>query len=66
MYVPELTASIAEPRQRIVAAPGTKEFGRLSVMVQQLCSARTSFTIRGKSFVPPPDVHVATACIASV
>jgi 16S rRNA A1518/A1519 N6-dimethyltransferase RsmA/KsgA/DIM1 with predicted DNA glycosylase/AP lyase activity len=42
--------------KRLVASPGSKEFGRLSVMVQQLCDVRTAFTILGKSFVPAPDV----------
>lgn len=46
--------------QRLAALPGTKEFGRLSVMVQQLCDVRIAFTILGKSFVPAPDVRITS------
>lgn len=46
--------------QRIAARPGTKTYGRLSVMVQHLCHAKALFDIDGKSFVPPPKV-TATA-----
>ena len=41
---------------RLVAAPGSKEYGRLSVMSQQRCDVQKRFDIVGKAFAPPPDV----------
>lgn len=45
-----------EVAQRIVAAPGSKMYGRLSVMTQWLCRAKMSFDIAPSAFVPPPKV----------
>jgi 16S rRNA (adenine1518-N6/adenine1519-N6)-dimethyltransferase len=44
---------------RIVAAPGDKTYGRLSVMVQTLCSADCLFRIGAGSFKPAPKVESA-------
>ena len=41
---------------RIVAKPGGKDFGILSVLMQAFADCRKLFDISGKSFIPPPDV----------
>ena len=45
-----------EVAERIVAANGTKSYGRLSVLVQWRCEARILFDINRSAFVPPPRV----------
>jgi 16S rRNA (adenine1518-N6/adenine1519-N6)-dimethyltransferase len=45
--------------ERIVAGPGSKAYGRLSVMVQTWCQARSLFRIRPGAFQPPPKVESA-------
>jgi 16S rRNA (adenine1518-N6/adenine1519-N6)-dimethyltransferase len=45
-----------EVAERIVAAPGSKSYGRLSVLVQWRCEARILFDINPSAFVPPPKV----------
>ena len=45
-----------EVAERIVAAPGSKSYGRLSVLVGWRCHARIRFDIAGTAFVPPPKV----------
>ena len=45
-----------EVAQRIVAQPGSKAYGRLSVMVQWLCIANASFELPGRAFIPAPKV----------
>ena len=45
-----------EVAQRIVAQPGSKAYGRLSVMVQWLCIANTSFELPARAFTPVPKV----------
>jgi 16S rRNA (adenine1518-N6/adenine1519-N6)-dimethyltransferase len=45
-----------EVARRLVAAPGTKEYGRLSVMTQWCASAHQLFDIDARAFVPPPKV----------
>ncbi|KAJ1921926.1 hypothetical protein H4219_000273 [Mycoemilia scoparia] len=44
---------------RISAPPSAKERGRLSVMTQSLCEAKTIYTVRSSSFVPKPKVDAA-------
>ena len=44
---------------RITAAPGSKTYGRLSVMVQTYCRATPLFTIRPGAFNPAPKVDSA-------
>jgi 16S rRNA (adenine1518-N6/adenine1519-N6)-dimethyltransferase len=41
---------------RIVAPPGSRTYGRLSVLVQWLCEAQPLFHLPAKAFVPPPKV----------
>lgn len=46
-----------EVAERIVAAPNTKAYGRLSIMAQWLCSAHIVFHIPRDAFTPPPKVQ---------
>jgi 16S rRNA (adenine1518-N6/adenine1519-N6)-dimethyltransferase len=41
---------------RLVASPGQKAYGRLSVLVQWLCTAEIAFHLPARAFVPPPQV----------
>jgi 16S rRNA (adenine1518-N6/adenine1519-N6)-dimethyltransferase len=45
-----------EVAERIVAATGSKAYGRLSVLVQWRCAARILFDVNPSAFVPPPKV----------
>jgi 16S rRNA (adenine1518-N6/adenine1519-N6)-dimethyltransferase len=45
-----------EVAERIVAAPGSKTYGRLSVLVQWRCEARIMFDVNAAAFIPPPKV----------
>lgn len=45
-----------EVAQRITAAPGSKAYGRLSVLCQWLTDARLLFDVAPTAFVPPPAV----------
>jgi 16S rRNA (adenine1518-N6/adenine1519-N6)-dimethyltransferase len=45
-----------EVAARIVAPPGNRVYGRLSVLVQWLCEARCLMHLPARSFVPPPKV----------
>jgi 16S rRNA (adenine1518-N6/adenine1519-N6)-dimethyltransferase len=45
-----------EVAQRIVAAPGSKAYGRLSVLAQWRTEAKILFDIAPQAFVPPPKV----------
>ena len=45
-----------EVADRLTARPGTKDFGRLSVMAQWLCAVRREFNVANTAFTPPPKV----------
>ena len=45
-----------EVAERIVAASGSKIYGRLSVLAQWRCEARILFDVNASAFVPPPNV----------
>lgn len=45
-----------EVAERIVAPPGSKTYGRLSVLTQWRCETRLLFDINPSAFVPPPKV----------
>jgi 16S rRNA (adenine1518-N6/adenine1519-N6)-dimethyltransferase len=45
-----------EVAERLVAAPRTKAYGRLSVLAQWRTSPRRLFDIPARAFTPPPDV----------
>lgn len=44
---------------RMVTQPGSKTYGRLSVMTQFFCDARPLFTVSRNAFNPPPKVESA-------
>ncbi|MEM7489754.1 MAG: 16S rRNA (adenine(1518)-N(6)/adenine(1519)-N(6))-dimethyltransferase RsmA [Pseudomonadota bacterium] len=48
-----------EVAERIVAAPGSKAYGRLAVLAQWRCDARIALTLPPEAFVPPPKVSSA-------
>ena len=52
-----------EVAERITAEPGTKTYGRLSVMVQYRCRARLEFLVPASAFQPPPKVESAVVCL---
>jgi 16S rRNA (adenine1518-N6/adenine1519-N6)-dimethyltransferase len=52
-----------EVAQRIVAAPGTGGYGRLSVLAQWRATARIAFEVNRAAFVPPPKVTSAVVHI---
>jgi 16S rRNA (adenine1518-N6/adenine1519-N6)-dimethyltransferase len=41
---------------RLAAAPGSRHYGRLSVIVQWLCQVRVEFNVAARAFTPPPKV----------
>jgi 16S rRNA (adenine1518-N6/adenine1519-N6)-dimethyltransferase len=45
-----------EVAERLVATPGSKSYGRLSVLVGWRCTARICFDVAASAFVPPPKV----------
>jgi 16S rRNA (adenine1518-N6/adenine1519-N6)-dimethyltransferase len=45
--------------ERIVAKPGNKTYGRLSVMAQFYCDAEMLFSVSRNAFSPPPKVESA-------
>ena len=58
---PPLWASLTlmfqkEVAQRIIAAPSTEHYGRLSVLAQWRCTAKILFDVNRGAFVPPPSV----------
>ncbi|HUZ13795.1 MAG TPA: 16S rRNA (adenine(1518)-N(6)/adenine(1519)-N(6))-dimethyltransferase RsmA [Caulobacteraceae bacterium] len=48
-----------EVAQRIVAPPGCKTYGRLSVLAQGLCEAKIVMELPARAFTPPPKVDSA-------
>lgn len=48
-----------EVAERIVAKPGNKSYGRLSVLVQYLCKVEKVFDLPPTVFYPPPKIHSA-------
>jgi 16S rRNA (adenine1518-N6/adenine1519-N6)-dimethyltransferase len=45
-----------EVADRLTAEPGTKSYGRLSVVTQWLCRVRPLFNVSKQAFTPPPKV----------
>ena len=45
-----------EVGDRLTAVPGSKAYGRLSVVTQWLCEARHDFNVSNTAFTPPPKV----------
>jgi len=61
---PPLWASLTlmfqkEVAQRIIAAPSSEHYGRLSVLAQWRCTAKILFDVNRGAFVPPPSVTSA-------
>ena len=48
-----------EVAERLAAAPGSRDYGRLTVMVQYWCEVRALFRIGPGAFRPPPKVESA-------
>jgi len=48
-----------EVANRIVASPGSKAYGRLSVMSQWRCHTKIAFNVPASAFTPPPKVESA-------
>jgi 16S rRNA (adenine1518-N6/adenine1519-N6)-dimethyltransferase len=46
-----------EVASRLAAPPGTKAYGRLSVLTQWLCSVEILFHVNPRAFTPPPQVQ---------
>jgi len=45
-----------EVAERLIAPPGSKSYGRLSVLLQWVAEARILFDVPARAFVPPPRV----------
>lgn len=52
-----------EVAERIVAAPGSKDYGRLSILSQWRADARIVLNVHRSAFVPPPKVMSAVVHI---
>jgi 16S rRNA (adenine1518-N6/adenine1519-N6)-dimethyltransferase len=52
-----------EVAERIVAAPGSKDYGRLSVLAQALAEARIVMELPARAFTPPPKVESAVVSL---
>lgn len=53
-----------EVAQRICAHPGTKAYGRLSVLCQWLCDTKKLFDLPPSAFTPPPKVTSSVVRLA--
>jgi 16S rRNA (adenine1518-N6/adenine1519-N6)-dimethyltransferase len=54
-----------EVAERIVATPGSKSYGRLSVLTAWRCEAKILFDVAPSAFVPPPKVTSSVVCLES-
>lgn len=52
-----------EVAQRLVAAPGSSAYGRLSVLAQWRATAKIAFTVPPRAFIPAPKVDSAVVHI---
>ena len=48
-----------EVADRLVAQPGSRDYGYLTVLTRLFCSARVAFQVPPGAFSPPPRVHSA-------
>ena len=46
-----------ELADRIVSKEGTKQYGRISVMIQSICEVKKEFNVSANCFFPKPDVQ---------
>ena len=52
-----------EVAERIAAAPGSRTYGRLSVLAQWICTVELGLRLPPAAFVPPPQVFSAVVCL---
>ncbi len=52
-----------EVAERLTAAPGTKAYGRLSVLAQWRCTVRMALSLPPAAFTPPPQVSSAVVLL---
>ncbi len=52
-----------EVAQRIAAAPGSRDYGRLSVLSQAIADASIVMTLPARAFTPPPKVESAVVSL---
>lgn len=52
-----------EVAERLIAAPGSRTYGRLSVATQWRCEVRRCFDIPPRAFVPPPRVSATVVLL---
>ncbi|MEO0379104.1 MAG: 16S rRNA (adenine(1518)-N(6)/adenine(1519)-N(6))-dimethyltransferase RsmA [Pseudomonadota bacterium] len=55
-----------EVAERIVAAPGSKAYGRLAVLAQWRCNARIAMSLPPEAFTPPPKVSSAVVHLTAL
>ena len=55
-----------EVAQRIVAAPGSKAYGRLAVLAQWRCDARIALELPPEAFTPPPKIRSAVVHLTAL
>ncbi|CTQ50254.1 16S rRNA (adenine(1518)-N(6)/adenine(1519)-N(6))-dimethyltransferase RsmA [Jannaschia donghaensis] len=55
-----------EVAERIVAAPGSKAYGRLAILAQWRCDTRIAMTLPPEAFSPPPKVHSAVVHLTAL
>ena len=55
-FVADVLMFQKEVAERIVAGPGSKAYGRLSVLAQGACAVETLFAVNRSAFTPPPKV----------
>ena len=52
-----------EVAQRVTAAPGDSNYGRLAILSQSVCNARLAFEVPANAFSPPPKVDSAVVVL---
>ena len=55
-----------EVAERIIAAPGSKAYGRLSILAQWKANAKIVLSLPPEAFSPPPKVHSAVVHITAL
>lgn len=55
-----------EVAERIVAQPGSKAYGRLSILAQWRCDAKIVMRLPPEAFTPPPKIHSAVVHITAL
>lgn len=55
-----------EVAERIIARPGSKAYGRLSILAQWKANAKIVMALPPESFSPPPKVHSAVVHLAAL